>query len=146
MTVNDKSAMEILQTTITKYENHYAVGLLWREDNIALPNNKPLALSRLYNLEKKFSKDQHIKQRYTETMTDYIARGYARQLSKNEVKSTSLKTNYLPHHVVTNINKPNRLRIVFDAATTYSGTSLNQSLLEGPDFLSSLIDLLMRFR
>ena len=77
MTVNNKRAMEILQKTITKYENHYAVGLLWREDNIALPNNKPLVLSRLYNLGKKFGKDQNIKQMYTETMNDYIAKGYA---------------------------------------------------------------------
>ena len=82
---------------------------------------------------------------YTETMSDYIAKGYARQLSKSEVKSTLLKTNYLPHHRVTNINKLNRLRVVFDAAATYSGTSLNQNLLKGPDFLISLILALMRF-
>ena len=62
-----------------------------REDNTALPNNKPLALSRLYNLEKKFGKYQNIKQMYTETMNDYIAKGYARQLSESEVKSTSPK-------------------------------------------------------
>ena len=34
---------------------------------------------------------------------------------------------------------------MFDAAATYSGTSLSQCLLKGPDFLSSLIDVLMRF-
>ena len=76
MIVNNKRAMEILQKTTTKYENHYAVGLLSNEDNVALPNNKPLALSRLCNLEKKFGKDQKIKQMYTETMNDYTARGY----------------------------------------------------------------------
>ena len=76
MIVNNKRAMEILQKTTTKYENHYAVGLLSNEDNVALPNNKPLALSRLCNLEKKFGKDQKIKQMYTKTMNDYIARGY----------------------------------------------------------------------
>ena len=34
---------------------------------------------------------------------------------------------------------------MFDAVATYSGTSLNQNLLKGPDFLSSLIDVFMRF-
>ena len=82
---------------------------------------------------------------YTETMNDYIAKGYVRQLSKGEVKSTLLKTDYLPHHRVTNINKPNRLRVVFDAAATYSGTSLNQNLLKGLDFLSNLIGVLISF-
>ena len=146
MTVNNKRVMEILQKTTTKYKNHYAVGLLWKEDNVVLPNNKPLAVSRLYNLEKKFGKDQKIKQMYTETMNDYIAECYARQLSKCEVKSTSPKTNYLPHHGVASINKLNRLRVVFDAAATNSGTSLNQNLLKEPDFLSNLIGELMRFR
>ena len=75
MTVNDKRAMEILQKTTTKCENHYAISLLWKEDNVALPKNKPPAVSRLYNLEKKFGEDQKIKQMYTETMNDYIAKG-----------------------------------------------------------------------
>ena len=88
MTVNDKRAMEILQKTTTKYGNHYAVGLLCKEDNVTLPNNKPLAISKLYNLEKKFGKEQKIKQMYTETMNDEIAKGYALQLSKSEVKSS----------------------------------------------------------
>ena len=35
--------MEMLQKTVTKYKNHYIVGLLWREDNVVLQNNKPLA-------------------------------------------------------------------------------------------------------
>ena len=88
--------MEILQKTTTKYKNHYTVGLLWREDNVVVQNNKPLALSRLYNLEKKFGKDQNIKQMYAETMNDYIVKGYVQQLSKSEVKRASPETNYLP--------------------------------------------------
>ena len=117
--------MEILQKATTKQENHYAVGLLCKEGNVTLPNNKPLAISKLYNLEKKFGKDRKIEQMYTETMNDEIAKGYALQLSKREVKSSSPMTNYLPHHGVTNINKLNRPRVLFDAAATYSGTSLN---------------------
>ena len=130
MIVNDKRAMKILPKTTTKYENHYAVGLLWREDNVVLPNNKLLALSMLYNLINKFGKDQNIKQIYTETMKDCIGNGYARQLSEREVKTTSPKINYLPHHGGPKINKPNRLQVMFDAAATYSGTSLNQNLLK----------------
>ena len=43
MSVNDKRVIEILQKGTTKYKNHFAVGLLEKEDNVALPNNKPLA-------------------------------------------------------------------------------------------------------
>ena len=43
MTVNNKRVIEILQKGTTKYKNHFAVGLLSKEGNVALPNNKPLA-------------------------------------------------------------------------------------------------------
>ena len=83
---------------------------------------------------------------YTETMNDYIVKGYVQQLRESEVKKTFQETHYLPHHRVTNINKPNRLRVVFDAANTHSGISLNQNLLKGLDFLSSLNGVLMGFQ
>ena len=36
LTGKNKRAMELLQKTTTKYENHYAVGFLWNEDNVTL--------------------------------------------------------------------------------------------------------------
>ena len=85
---------------------------------------------------------------YTETMNELqtTTKGYAQQLSKNEVKIISLGTNYRPHHGLTNINKPNRIRVVFIEAAAYSETSMNQNLLKGLDFLSSLIGVLMKFQ
>ena len=59
---------------------------------------------------------------------------------------TSKITNYIPHHAVFNINKPSKLRVVFDAAAKYRGTSLNENLLKDPDLLSSLIGIILRFR
>lgn len=53
---------------------------------------------------------------------------------------------YLPHFGVTNPNKPGKLRIVFDAAATSNGVSLNSMLLTGPDLLNPILDILFRFR
>ena len=146
MTVEDKRSVEILKQTTFKSGNHYITGLLWKESNSILPNNKSLALSRLYNLERKLAKHPQIRQMYTETMKEYIKKGYARKLSDKKANTVSPRTNYIPHHSVTNINKPNKLRIVFDAAAKFSNTSLNQHLLKGPDLLNSLVGILLRFR
>ena len=52
-------------------------------------------------------------------------------------------TNYIPRHAVFNIKKPRKLRLVFDAAAKFCGTSLNE---KGPHLLSSLIGIILRFR
>ena len=111
-----------------------------------LPNNEYLALSRLYDLERKLAKHPQIRQMHTKTMKEHIKKRYARKLSDKEADTISPRTNYIPHHRVTNINKLNKLRIVFDAAAKFSNLSLNHHLLKGPDFLNSLIGILLRFR
>lgn len=47
---------------------------------------------------------------------------------------------------MTSKNKPNKVRIVFDAAASYSGISLNSQLLTGPDMLQNSVGILLRFR
>ena len=53
---------------------------------------------------------------------------------------------YLPHHPVTHPMKPGKVRIVFDCAAKYHGISLNQQLLQSPDFTNPLVGVLTRFR
>ena len=44
------------------------------------------------------------------------------------------------------INKPNKVRIVFDAAAKYKQSCLNEQLFKGPDLLNNLVGIIMRFR
>ena len=85
-------------------------------------------------------------QRYKEVIQEYLDKGYARKMSKKEADITTPRTWYLPHHPVFNPNKPGKIRVVKDAAAMHQGTSLNKSLMSGPDLLNSLIGVIIRFR
>ena len=56
------------------------------------------------------------------------------------------KTSFLPHHPVTNENKPGKVRRVANASSVFQGQSLNSNLLKGPDLLSKLAGVFLRFR
>ena len=67
-------------------------------------------------------------------------------MTEEEREKTSNRTWHLPHHPVFNPKKPDKIRVVFDAAARNKGQSLNLSLCTGPDLLSSLIGVLLRFQ
>lgn len=77
---------------------------------------------------------------------EYVSKGYARRLSSQEVAEGHHRSWYLPIFPVLNPNKPGKLRIVWDAAATAQGVSLNSVLLKGPDQLASLTSVIYKFR
>ena len=70
-------------------------------------------------------------------MKDYINKGHASKLLLEELKQTASHTNYIPRHGVKNVNKPEKVRVVFDAGAKFQSTSLNENLFKGPDLLNS---------
>ena len=143
--VEDNRALEILEGTTKLKNGMYEVGLLWRNQDCLLPNNRSLAEKRLKQLKKRFERDPDFAEQYKATMNDYVAKGYAVKLPKEEAASTGKHTWYLPHHGVINPNKA-KVRVVYDAAAEFGGTSLNKELLQGPQLNNSLIGVLFRFR
>ncbi|XP_065084915.1 uncharacterized protein LOC135707112 [Ochlerotatus camptorhynchus] len=79
-------------------------------------------------------------------MDDYMQKGYVRKLSPEELREPKDRIWYLPIFPVFNPNKPNKVRIVWDAAATVGGVSFNSVLMKGPDLLTALPFVLYRFR
>ena len=142
--LQEQKALKTLENTVQFVDNHYSVGLLWKESKPTLPHNKSLALSRFHSLEKKFKQHPELAEKYKNTVNDYISKGHAVKLSPEEAKHHSPVTNYVPHHGVTNVSKPGKVRVVFDAAAQFDKTCLNEKLLKGPDYLNKLIRILLR--
>ena len=132
LSTEDMRAVDILEkTTKLTAADHYKTGLLWRREDVQLQNNRREAEIRLQNLRRKFHRDYSLQEKYCATMEDYmyIAKGYARKLSDEEASKSCPRTWYLPHFAVISSNKPNKVRIVFDAAAEHGGMSLNKNLL-----------------
>ena len=148
LSVEDKRALKIIEDTTRLVDGHYEVGLLWKDDEPRLPNNRDMADQRSESLRRRLTKsgNEEMAAKYREVMDGYINKGFARKLSEEELTSESDTCWYLPHHPVTNPTKPGKMRIVFDVAAEYNGTSLNKNLIHGPDMTNNLVAVLQRFR
>ena len=143
----DARAQEILETTTFHNGQRYVVGMLWADDNIQLPNNYFSSLVQLKSLEKRLSRDTSLKETYANTIREDLEKGYLITVpDAHKVEQRSDREWYLPHHPKTNPNKSGKVRRVLNGAAKFQGTSLNKSLLTGPDMLQNLIRVLLRFR
>ena len=147
MSKNDRYALKLMEDSKKFVDGHYLLGLLWCPGSPTLRSDYCQALSRLQSLKRRFSKDPNLQTLYTSAIEDCLSKGYAQQLYEDEVNfERADECWYLPHHAVFHAKKPNKIRVVFDCAAQYNGTSLNEQLLPGPDILNSLIGVLSRFR
>ncbi|XP_062702149.1 uncharacterized protein LOC134285445 [Aedes albopictus] len=142
----DSRAIALLQSR-TKFENgRYETGLLWKFDDVRLPNNREMALRRYYCLQKRLQHDQQLSEALNKQIASYLEKGYLRKLPSEELAMSFPRVWYLPTFPVTNPNKPGKTRLVWDAAAKAFGVSLNSVLVKGPDQLSSLFTIHIQFR
>ena len=83
----------------------------------------------MINIERKFKQDPKFHEMYTATINDYIKQGHAIKVTSEKSERSSSIINYLPHQGVRNINKPGRVRVVFDASVKFENTCLNDNIL-----------------
>ena len=143
----DARAQEILETTTFHNGQRYNVCMLWADDNIQLPNNYFSSLVQHKSLENWLSRDTSLNENYANAIRENLEKGYLNTVpDAHKVEQRSDNECYLRHHPVINPNKPGKVRRLLNAAAKFHGTSLNKSLLTGPDLLQNLIHVLLRFR
>ncbi|XP_058456723.1 uncharacterized protein LOC131434094 [Malaya genurostris] len=144
----DRRAKQIMEATTTRIPGgKFQTGLLWKYDVVDFPNSRPMAERRLFCLEKRLARNPELYANVRKQISDYQAKGYAHVASNSELSAIDRnRIWYLPLRVVINPKKPEKVRVVWDAAATVQGISLNSVLLKGPDLLTPLSSVLSRYR
>lgn len=110
-----------------------------------MPNNRKQAEQRLISLSRKFENNIEFHDSYKAFIDKIICEGYAQQVLTESLRQNDGRVWYLLHHGVFHPKK-NKLRVVFDCAAKFKGTSLIDKLLRGPNLTNTLIRTLIRFR
>ncbi|GFR03492.1 retrovirus-related Pol polyprotein from transposon 17.6 [Trichonephila clavata] len=124
----------------------FAVKFPFQDSSDELGSSRDIAVHRLQQIERWFSKNRFLSDQYHKFMDDYLKLGHMELIPENEIDVPASSSFYLPHHPVPNKNG-DKFRVVFDgSAKSSSGVSLNAKLMVGPQLQTDLTTLLLRFR
>ncbi len=146
MSVDDRKTLTMWKENVAYKEGHYELPVPFKSSVPCLPDNRAVAETRLGSLGRRLKRSQVLSDKYRNGMRELLEKGYAQQVPSDEISRSDGKTWYLPHHPVFNANKPEKLRIVFDCAARFQGSSLNAAVNQGPDLTNKLLGILLRFR
>ena len=142
--IEDILFLKIMDTSVYRDDaNNWVAPLPFKEPRQRLPNNRGLAVKRFASLQRNFKRKPEMQDQYVSFMEKIFTNGHeevAPPLDQDE------ECWYLPSFGVYHPQKPNQIRVVFDSSAQYSGVSLNDTLLTGPDLNNSLLGVLLRFR
>ena len=141
----DRMVKDLWDEKTTIVNGHYEIPIPWVDSSENFPNNVNLALTRLKSLTTRLNRENLVN-RYNEEISKLVDTDYAELVPVSEIDASPGRTWYLPHHHVVSEKKPGKVRVVFDCASKYQGQSLNDRVLQGPDMVNKLINVLLRFR
>ena len=136
--MEDRRAINVMAQHTKTNDGKFVIGLPWKRDDVVLPNNYQMAKRRLDYLKNRFLKDEEYFLKYGEKMNEYLKNGYARVVPEDYNPPHPQRDWYIPHH-----STGNKFRVVFDCSARCGGTSLNENLLQGPDFTNNLTGVLI---
>ena len=99
--------------------------LLWKPCDVELPNNLVVAKQRLSRLKRRFTKNDDFRGKYTKVISSYLQQVFAEEVPHEHLNNHTGPAWYLPHHAVTKLHKPDKVRVVFDCAAKDKGTAAN---------------------
>ena len=126
--------------------DRYVTKLPFKECHDILSDNFGVCTKRLQSLENRLKK-QGIVEKYDQIFHEYEENKIIERVPQSELGKEAGLVHYLPHRpVIREDKKTTKIRAVFDASCSTGGPSLNDCLYSGPNLLSKIFDVLLRFR
>lgn len=133
------------KTTMRNADGSYTVSIPFKYPKPDLGESKSRAMCRLFQLEKRFFKDDNLRTKYIQFMDEYKNLGHMSIVPKQEEYNTKY---YIPHQAVLKETQTDvKIRVVFDASCKSSKfISLNDVMCTGPRLQQDLFDIVLRWR
>ena len=143
LSIEDKEFLILMDSDfIRDQDGFWTAPLPFRKNRPPLPDNRSAAMKRAKSFDLSLVRNP-IKLEHVRLFMDKIfERGHAEPVPS----LCSGERWYLPMFGIHHPRKPESIRVVFDPSARYSGLSLNDTLMKGPDLSNSLHGILMRFR
>ncbi len=135
---DNQLALDLVTKNTLKLDVGYQVPITWRVDEPDLINNQENAKNKWRSLLRRFDRDRDFEKDYRAAMEKTFDQGYASVL-----QDPSDAKYFLAHH---GVYKGLTLRVVFDAAASFRGKCLNDSIIAGPALQPSLAAVITQFR
>ena len=137
-----------VETTKRLANGRFQVELPFKNET---PSNLDFTLStasrRFTLLEKRFLKNDQLKNDYCAFIKEFVDLGHLEKVPKDELVKIPSHVAYLPHHAVfKQSSTTTKTRVVFDGSAQKQNISLNNSLMVGPKIQDDLFKILLRFR
>ena len=140
--------LQEFENSVDFVDGRYEVKLPWRcGASSRLQNDEKLAAIRLQNLNRRLTNEPELQVKYDSVIENMWSSGIVEEVLPHEQK-VDRPIFYMPlWPVVPETAVSSKVRPVFDASVRgYNGVSLNDCMEVGPNLLSNLTEILLRFR
>ena len=142
---------EIVKPVFNDEDNHYEVGLPWKEDYLPSSSNYRLCEMRLKTLHYKLKNESNLLSDYHQIIKDQEIKGVVERVdeSNNPSSQSQTRVHYSPHHaVIRKERETTKVRIVCDGSAKQSRDerSLNDCLKIGENYIPHVFDQIIKFR
>ena len=143
---SDDCVIHKFEKEIVHNGERYVTKLPFKPGHEVLPDNFNVCEKRLKRLKKKLI-SENLVERYDKIFKEYEENKIIEKVSDDKIAKEPGLVHYLPHRpVVRNDKETTKIRAVFDVSCASNGPSLNECLYSGPNLLSKIFDILLRFR